>query len=142
MKARGRLIKDDMHGIHYAVSIFFATGVLYILIHRLAKTNPIWAISSMVATTDPLMKQARRQEREAFRSAGRRQQHDNDTKQIGKRYNTLQERGPSLAGVNVAGHSKVTFQVHIARRMACLMKTSRVVHKPQCENSTPELAFE
>jgi uncharacterized membrane protein YccC len=58
MKALERLIKGDMHGVHYAVSIFLATVVLYLLVHRLAKANPVWAISSMVATSDPLMKQA------------------------------------------------------------------------------------
>lgn len=50
--------KGDMHGIHYAVSIFLATAVLWICVHELAEANPIWAISSMVATSDPLMKQA------------------------------------------------------------------------------------
>jgi uncharacterized membrane protein YccC len=58
VKALERFIKGDMHGVHYAVSIFLATVVLYILVHRLAKANPVWAISSMVATSDPLMKQA------------------------------------------------------------------------------------
>ena len=58
MKALERFIKGDMHGVHYAVSIFLATVVLYLLVHRLAKANPVWAISSMVATSDPLMKQA------------------------------------------------------------------------------------
>ena len=58
MKALERFIKGDTHGIHYAVSIFFATAVLWFLVHKLAKANPVWAISSMVATSDPLMKQA------------------------------------------------------------------------------------
>jgi uncharacterized membrane protein YccC len=58
MKALDRFIRGDMHGIHYAVSIFIATGILWVLVHQLAETNPIWAISSMVATSDPLMKQA------------------------------------------------------------------------------------
>jgi uncharacterized membrane protein YccC len=53
-----RFIKGDMHGIHYAVSIFIATAVLWVVVHKMAETNPIWAISSMVATSDPLMKQA------------------------------------------------------------------------------------
>jgi len=53
-----RFIRGDMHGIHYAVSIFFATAVLWILVHEMAKANPVWAISSMVATSDPLMKTA------------------------------------------------------------------------------------
>jgi len=58
MKVLQRFIKGDMHGIHYAVSIFIATAVLWLLVHELAETNPVWAISSMVATSDPLMKQA------------------------------------------------------------------------------------
>jgi hypothetical protein len=58
MKALQRFIKDDMHGVHYAVSIFIATAVLWFLVHELAETDPIWAISSMVATSDPSMKQA------------------------------------------------------------------------------------
>jgi uncharacterized membrane protein YccC len=47
-----------MHGIHYAVSIFFATAVLWVLVHMMAEANPVWAISSMVATSDPRMTQA------------------------------------------------------------------------------------
>jgi uncharacterized membrane protein YccC len=51
-------IQGDQHGIHYAVSIFIATALLWLIVHKMAKSNPIWAISSMVATSDPLMKQA------------------------------------------------------------------------------------
>ena len=58
MKALERALRGDMHGLHYALSIFFATVVLYVLVQKLGKTNPVWAISSMVATSDPLMKQA------------------------------------------------------------------------------------
>ncbi len=58
MKTLDRYIKGDMHGIHYAVSMFIATAILWICVRELAAKNPIWAISSMVATSDPLMKQA------------------------------------------------------------------------------------
>ncbi len=58
MKAIERFIKGDTHGIHYAVSIFVATAVLWIVVHEMAGSSPIWAISSMVATSDPLMKTA------------------------------------------------------------------------------------
>ena len=51
-------VKGDMHGIHYAVSMFIATAVLWVCVHELAESNPVWAISSMVATSDPLMKTA------------------------------------------------------------------------------------
>ncbi|HEX8802469.1 MAG TPA: FUSC family protein [Terriglobales bacterium] len=58
MKTLERFIKGDAHGIHYAVSIFFATALLWFLVHEMARRDPVWAISSMVATSDPLMKQA------------------------------------------------------------------------------------
>jgi uncharacterized membrane protein YccC len=58
-KALDRITKGDAHGIHYAVSVFFATVVLWLVVHELGKSNPVWAISSMVATSDPSMKQAK-----------------------------------------------------------------------------------
>ena len=58
LKVTERLTKGDVHGIHYAVSIFFATIVLWVTLHEVGKANPIWAISSMVATSDPSMKQS------------------------------------------------------------------------------------
>ena len=58
MKALDRFTKGEMHGIHYAVSIFFATALLWILVQEMTEANPVWAISSMVATSDPAMKQA------------------------------------------------------------------------------------
>jgi uncharacterized membrane protein YccC len=57
-QASDRYIKGDMHGFHYAVSIFIATAILWICVHEMAQRNPIWAIGSMVATSDPLMKNA------------------------------------------------------------------------------------
>ena len=59
MRVMDRFVQGDVHGIHYAVSIFIATVLLWICVRQLAKSNPIWAISSMVATSDPLMKQAK-----------------------------------------------------------------------------------
>jgi len=53
-----RFLPDDMRGIHYAVSLFVATTILWILVKEYGDANPIWAISSMVATSDPQMKQA------------------------------------------------------------------------------------
>ena len=53
-----RFSKDGMLGIHYAVSMFVATTVLWIVSKQVGDANPIWAISSMVATSDPQVKQA------------------------------------------------------------------------------------
>jgi uncharacterized membrane protein YccC len=58
MKTLNDYTKGDMHGVHYAVSIFFATAILWFLIRQMSEVNPVWAISSMVATSDPAMKQA------------------------------------------------------------------------------------
>ena len=58
MKTLDRFTRGEMHGIHYAVSIFFATAILWVLVHKMMEANPVWAISSMVATSDPAMKQA------------------------------------------------------------------------------------
>jgi len=51
-------LKEDMRGVHYAVSLFIATTVLWIVVKEIGDANPIWAISSMVATSDPQLKQA------------------------------------------------------------------------------------
>jgi uncharacterized membrane protein YccC len=51
-------LSDDVRGIHYAVSIFIATTLLWMLVKAYGDANPIWAISSMVATSDPQVKQA------------------------------------------------------------------------------------
>lgn len=53
-----RFLADDLVGVHYAVSIFIATTALWIVVKEIGDANPIWAISSMVATSDPNMKVA------------------------------------------------------------------------------------
>lgn len=58
MNAFQRFLQDDARGVHYAVSMFIATTVLWILVEEYGDANPIWAISSMVATSDPQVKQA------------------------------------------------------------------------------------
>ena len=58
MNAFERSLIDDTRGIHYAVSLFAATTLLWILVKEFGDANPIWAISSMIATSDPQMTQA------------------------------------------------------------------------------------
>ena len=53
-----RFFIDDMRGLHYALNLFIATTILWILVKKLGDASPIWAISSMVATSDPQVKQA------------------------------------------------------------------------------------
>ncbi|HQR44413.1 MAG TPA: FUSC family protein [Thermoanaerobaculia bacterium] len=42
------------------MNVFLATTILWILLHHLGGLNPIWAVSSMIAASDPVVKQAGR----------------------------------------------------------------------------------
>ena len=50
--------KSPWLGVHFAVRVFAATVVLWVLLRQFADTNPIWAISSMIAVSDPQVHQA------------------------------------------------------------------------------------
>ncbi len=58
MSFSDRFTKDEMRGVRYAVNVFIATTVLYVVVKKFGGNNPIWAISSMVATSDPHLKQS------------------------------------------------------------------------------------
>jgi uncharacterized membrane protein YccC len=58
MKIFERFLKDDLRGVHYAANIFLATTVLWIVVKVYGDSNPVWAISSMVATSDPQLRQS------------------------------------------------------------------------------------
>ena len=55
-----RTIRDDWVGIHFAANVFVATTLLWVMLRTFADLNPIWAISSMIAASDPVVKQALR----------------------------------------------------------------------------------
>jgi uncharacterized membrane protein YccC len=58
MKFTERFLKDDLIGVHFALNVFIATTILWLLLRLAANLNPIWAISSMIAASDPKVKQA------------------------------------------------------------------------------------
>ncbi|HMN76126.1 MAG TPA: FUSC family protein [Burkholderiaceae bacterium] len=58
MTLRERFSQDDLRGVRYAANVFLATTVLWIVVKVHGDSNPIWAISSMVATSDPQLKQS------------------------------------------------------------------------------------
>jgi len=58
MKWTARFIKDDLLGVHFALNVFIATTLLWAILHEAAGLNPIWAVSSMIAASDPVVKQA------------------------------------------------------------------------------------
>lgn len=53
-----RAVRGDWNGLHFAANVFIATTLLWLLLRTWADLNPIWAISSMVATSDPQLKQS------------------------------------------------------------------------------------
>jgi uncharacterized membrane protein YccC len=53
-----RFFQGDWAGLHFSANIFVATTVLWIMLRKFAGLNPIWAISSMIAASDPVVKTA------------------------------------------------------------------------------------
>ena len=43
----------DLGGVHLALNVFVATTLLWLVIRTWAGLNPIWAISAMLASSDP-----------------------------------------------------------------------------------------
>jgi uncharacterized membrane protein YccC len=58
MRMPQRFQQDELRGVHYALNIFVATTVLWIIVKVYGDSNPVWAISSMVATSDPQLRQS------------------------------------------------------------------------------------
>jgi len=50
----------DLTGVRFAVNVFIASAILWSLLEYLVETNPIWAIASMIASSDPEVKEAER----------------------------------------------------------------------------------
>lgn len=50
----------DLTGVRFAVNVFIAAIIVWYVLERLADTNPIWAIASMVAASDPRADEAAR----------------------------------------------------------------------------------
>jgi uncharacterized membrane protein YccC len=55
-----RILDDDMVGVRFSVNVFIATTIVWVVLKLLSDTNPIWAIASMIAASDPQVKQALR----------------------------------------------------------------------------------
>ena len=53
-----RLIRGDWAGVHFAANVFIATIILWLTLKALGGLNPIWAISSMIAASDPQVREA------------------------------------------------------------------------------------
>ena len=51
---------DHILGFRFAVNVFIATTIVWFTLKLLGSSNPIWAIASMVAASDPVPEEARR----------------------------------------------------------------------------------
>ena len=54
------LASRDLLGVRFALNVFIASAVLWYLLREVADTNPIWSIASMVAASEPQVKEAQR----------------------------------------------------------------------------------
>ncbi len=50
---------QDILGIRFALNVAIATVIVWYSLKYMADTNPIWAIASMVAASDPQVTEAR-----------------------------------------------------------------------------------
>lgn len=57
---RHGLTYDHLLGIRFAINVFIATTIVWSTLRALSDSNPIWAIASMVAASDPQPEEARR----------------------------------------------------------------------------------
>ena len=54
------IIQRDVLGIRFAINVFIGSTITWYTLTRIADTNPIWAIASMIAASDPQVVEAAR----------------------------------------------------------------------------------
>ena len=54
------LVRHDLLGVRFALNVLIASAILWILLRRISDSNPIWAIASMIAASEPVVKEAAR----------------------------------------------------------------------------------
>jgi uncharacterized membrane protein YccC len=50
--------RRDIIGMRFALNVFIATTIVWYVLENIADTNPIWAIASMIAASDPQVTEA------------------------------------------------------------------------------------
>ena len=55
-----RFRQDEFRGVRFAVNVFIGATALWLLLRFLADVDPIWAIASMIAASEPIVKDALR----------------------------------------------------------------------------------
>jgi uncharacterized membrane protein YccC len=54
------IVQRDFLRIRFAVNVFIASTITWYTLEHIADTNPIWAIASMIAASDPQVNEAAR----------------------------------------------------------------------------------
>jgi uncharacterized membrane protein YccC len=57
MKVLDRVREDHLLGVRFAVNVFIASIILWVTLQFFTKASPIWAIASMIASSEPVVKQ-------------------------------------------------------------------------------------
>ena len=52
-----RLLEDNLLGVRFAVNVFIASVIVWITLRCFTHASPIWAIASMIASSEPVVKQ-------------------------------------------------------------------------------------
>ena len=58
MNILDRFREDDLLGVHLAVNVLIGSTVIWLLLRGAGDLNPIWAITSLIAASDPHVDQA------------------------------------------------------------------------------------
>jgi uncharacterized membrane protein YccC len=57
MKVFDRLRGDQFLGVRFAVNVFIASIIVWIMLRFFTHANPIWAMASMIASSEPMVKE-------------------------------------------------------------------------------------
>lgn len=56
-KIVARLLDDQLLGVRFALNVFIASIIVWIVLGLFTKASPIWAIASMIASSEPVVRQ-------------------------------------------------------------------------------------
>jgi uncharacterized membrane protein YccC len=57
MRLLDRMREDRFLGVRFAVNVFLATLITWLLLRLSTRANPIWAVASMIASSEPVVTQ-------------------------------------------------------------------------------------
>lgn len=60
MNLKERFLEDQLVGVRFALNVALGTVVVWLSLRAFGDKNPIWAIASMIASSDPVWTQAKR----------------------------------------------------------------------------------